>query len=120
MTEVALALICRDGRCFLQRRAASNPVMPGLWEFPGGKVEALETPLDALRRELREEVGVVFEAATELPVIEGPVRLHPFLVEGPDRPRTDLAWGWFTPGEMAHLPIPPANGELIRWLATAR
>jgi 8-oxo-dGTP pyrophosphatase MutT (NUDIX family) len=116
MTEVALALIGREGRWFLQRRAGSNPVLPGLWEFPGGKVEPAETPLEALRRELLEEVGLELEAATALPVLEGPVRLHPFLAEAPGRPRTDLAWGWFSPGEMANLPVPPANESLIHRL----
>jgi len=117
MTEVALALIRRDGRCFLQRRAGSNPVLPDLWEFPGGKVEPPETPLEALRRELLEEVGMDLGMATPLPALDGPVRLHPFLVEAPGQPRTDLAWGWFTREEMARLPIPPANAELIRRLA---
>lgn len=116
MSEAALALIHREGRYFLQRRAASNPVLPGLWEFPGGKVEPSESPFDALRRELREEVALDLIAATSLPVLEGPVRLHPFLVEVSGSPRTGLAWGWFTPGEMLRLPIPPANEALIRSL----
>ncbi len=120
MTEVALAVIRREGRYFLQRRAAANPVMPGLWEFPGGKVEPSETPIEALRRELLEEVGMELGAATALPVLEGPVRLHPFLGEGPGRPRTELAWGWFTLEEMVRLPIPPANAGLIRHLTGCR
>lgn len=116
MTEVVLALICRDGRYFLQRRDGSNPVMPGLWEFPGGKVEPPETPVDGLRRELQEEVGMTFGAFQTLPTLDGSVRLHPFLVDGLGRPRTELAWGWFTPPEMLRLPIPPANATLIRRL----
>jgi len=116
MTEVALALIFRNGRYFLQRRDGSNPVMPGLWEFPGGKVEPPETPVEGLRRELQEEVGMVFDAFQALPILEAGVRLHPFLVDGPERPRTELAWGWFTPAEMLRLPIPPANAALIHRL----
>ena len=117
MTEAALALIRRGDRWFLQRRAAGNPVLPGLWEFPGGKAEPPESPRAALRREVREELGIELAAARALPALEGPVRLHPFLVEGPGLPRTDLAWGWFTLDEMARLPVPPANSELIRRLA---
>lgn len=116
MTDVALALIQSRGRWFLQRRGLSNAVMPGLWEFPGGKVEARETPLDALRRELLEEIGMKPDAAIALPTLEGPVRLHPFLIHGAGAPRTELAWGWFALEEMARLPIPPANHELIRRL----
>ncbi|WP_257304651.1 NUDIX domain-containing protein [Geothrix campi] len=119
MTDVALALIRREGRCFLQRRAAANPVLPGLWEFPGGKVEPSETPLAALRRELLEEVAMELGAATALPVLQGPVCLHPFLVDAPGQPRTDLAWGWFTLKEIAALPIPPANAALLHDLERA-
>ena len=43
MTEAVLALIGHGGRWFLQRRDPGNPVLPGLWEFPGGKVEEGET-----------------------------------------------------------------------------
>lgn len=117
MTEVALALIRRENRWFLQRRAPGNPVLPGLWEFPGGKVEPSESPLEALRREVREEVGIELTETRALPVLEGRVRLHPFLVDGPGSPRTDLGWGWFTLEEMAGLPIPPANAALLRRLA---
>ena len=63
MTEAALALIRRGDRWFLQRRAQANPVLPGLWEFPGGKLEPGESPLDALRRELAEEVGMTLTSA---------------------------------------------------------
>jgi len=117
MTEVALALIRREGRWFLQRRALGNPVLPGLWEFPGGKAEPSESLLEALRREAREELGIELTVVRALPALAGPVRLHPFLAEGPGLPRTDLAWGWFTLAEMGKLPIPPANQELIRQLA---
>lgn len=117
MTEVALALIRRGDRWFLQRRAPGNPVLPGLWEFPGGKAEPPESPLEALRREVREEVGIDPGGVRALPVLEGHVRLHPFLVEDGEAPRTELAWGWFTLEEMARLPIPPANAELIRRLS---
>lgn len=113
MTDVVLALIPCEGRFFLQRRPASSAVLPGLWEFPGGKVEPGESLAEALRRELIEEVALDPQEFRELPVIEGPVRLHPFHVEGPGNLRTDLAWGWFTPEEMLRLPIPTANAAIV-------
>ena len=53
----AVALIDPGGRVLLAQRPAGKS-MAGLWEFPGGKVEAGETPEDALVRELHEELGI--------------------------------------------------------------
>lgn len=117
--DVALALVHREGRYLLQRRAVSNPVLPGLWEFPGGKVESGETVLEALGRELQEEVGMRAVTAQPLPPLEGSMRLHPFRVTAVGDPRTPLAWGWFTAPEILRLPIPPANITLLRMLADA-
>ena len=118
---VALALIRRDGRFFLQRRAADAGTWPGLWEFPGGKVEAGETPAEALLRELDEEVAWRPDRVAALP----PVRHHYpglnvefnlFLCEGEGPIRTSLAWAWFRNEELQALPMPPANRRLLATL----
>jgi 8-oxo-dGTP diphosphatase len=57
MTTVVAGIMVREGRILICRRRADQP-HPLKWEFPGGKVEAGETPKDALRRELREELGI--------------------------------------------------------------
>lgn len=58
---VAAAVIIEPGRGVLLSRRKEGTHLAGLWEFPGGKVEAGEDPRDALRRELGEELGVVAE-----------------------------------------------------------
>jgi mutator protein MutT len=115
--RVSLAAIHRDGRFFLQRRSAAAKRFPGLWEFPGGKVEAGETPREALVRELREEVDWAPAEAEALPAIRYAypglaVEFTPFLCKGDQAPVTGLAWGWFTLAELARLPMPEANRHI--------
>src|SRR6266567_7209288 len=63
---VAVALVDVDGRVLLAQRPAGKP-MAGLWEFPGGKVDAGETPEGALIRELAEELGIDVAASCLAP-----------------------------------------------------
>ena len=62
----AVALVDADGRVLLARRPPGK-AMAGLWEFPGGKVDAGETPERALIRELREELGIDTEQSCLAP-----------------------------------------------------
>src|SRR5271166_3577964 len=55
---VACALVDADGRVLIAQRPAGK-AMAGLWEFPGGKIEAGERPEDTLIRELKEELDIV-------------------------------------------------------------
>ena len=61
--EVAAAVIERPDGTFLLGRRPPNGIYSGWWEFPGGKVEAGETPHQALVRELQEELGIDVECA---------------------------------------------------------
>jgi 8-oxo-dGTP diphosphatase len=64
IVRVAVALLVRDGRVLMGERKAEK-VYPLHWEFPGGKIEAGETAQDALKRELKEELGIEI-AGTEM------------------------------------------------------
>ena len=65
MQLVVGAAVLRDGRVLASRRT-EPPRLAGLWEFPGGKVEPGEDPVDALVRELREELRVEVEVGERL------------------------------------------------------
>ena len=56
MIAVVAGVLRREGRVLISRRIRGADV--GRWEFPGGKLERGETPEQALRRELREELGI--------------------------------------------------------------
>lgn len=57
MIHVVSGLVVRSGRVLMTQRLA-NKSHPFTWETPGGKVDACEDPVNALARELREEVGI--------------------------------------------------------------
>ena len=59
---VVAAALCQGGKVLISQRPAGKP-HAGLWEYPGGKVEEGESPEEALRRELEEELGVVVSDA---------------------------------------------------------
>lgn len=122
MTVVAVALVDRDGRVLLQQRSAHRS-MPGLWEFPGGKVEPGELPEAALMRELKEELGIETEASCLAPATfaSHPVgEIHMILLlyvcrkwRGEPRPLDAAALRWVRPTQMFALDMPPADKPLI-------
>jgi 8-oxo-dGTP diphosphatase len=63
----AAALVDSGGRVLVQQRPPGGS-MAGLWEFPGGKIEAGETPQTALVRELQEELGIALDSQALSPV----------------------------------------------------
>jgi 8-oxo-dGTP diphosphatase len=58
---VTAALIIREGRILVAQRLPDSRFEPNKWEFPGGKVDFSEHPMEAIRRELKEEIGIEVE-----------------------------------------------------------
>jgi len=115
---VIAAVIRRDGRYLVGRRPEEKR-HGGLWEFPGGKVDPGESWLEAATRELAEELdmGAVGLGALLLSVRDegSPFVIH-FLeveAEGDPRPLEHSAVGWYTPDEMAELPLAPADARFV-------
>ncbi len=61
ITEVAVGILIRSNGDFLMTTRPTGKAYAGYWEFPGGKLEVNETVVEALRRELIEEIGVMIE-----------------------------------------------------------
>ena len=125
---VACALVDGDGRVLVAERPAGKN-MAGLWEFPGGKVEADETPEAALIRELKEELSIDVTAACLAPlsfashVYDDFHLLMPLYVcrkwDGQIVPREGQNTKWLRPRDLFDLPMPPADKPLIAALRDA-
>jgi 8-oxo-dGTP diphosphatase len=119
---VAAALIDADGRVLLTQRPPGR-AMAGLWEFPGGKVQARESPEAALIRELEEELGVDVAAACLAPLTFASHRyerfhlLMPLYVcrrwDGTVTPRENQALAWVRPARLDDYAMPPADKPLV-------
>ena len=125
---VACALVDGDGRILVAERPAGKN-MAGLWEFPGGKVEADETPEAALIRELKEELSIDVTAACLAPLsfashaYDDFHLLMPLYVcrkwDGQIVPREGQNTKWLRPRDLFDLPMPPADKPLIAALRDA-
>jgi A/G-specific adenine glycosylase len=67
--DVTAAVICRNGRILIAQRPLGGR-LGGLWEFPGGKVEAGETLPQCLRREIKEELGIRIKVGRQITSID--------------------------------------------------
>jgi 8-oxo-dGTP diphosphatase len=124
---VACALVDADARVLLAQRPAGKP-MAGLWEFPGGKVEAGERPEQTLIRELKEELGIAVNEACLAPLTfasHGYPDFHllmPLYVcrrwEGAVTALEGQRLAWVRPNRLREYPMPPADEPLVSHLTT--
>ncbi|MBB6260914.1 8-oxo-dGTP diphosphatase [Paenochrobactrum gallinarii] len=118
----ACALVDNDGRVLLAQRPEGKQ-LAGLWEFPGGKVEAGETPEETLIRELQEELGIITKAECLAPLTFASHTYDDFHLlmplyicrryEGIARGMEGQAIKWVRPRDMRDYPMPPADEPLI-------
>ena len=118
----ACALVDPDNRILLAQRP-DGKTLAGLWEFPGGKVEAGETPEETVIRELAEELGIQTKTACLAPLTfashayEQFHLLMPLFIcrryWGTPCPREGQTLKWVRPRDMRNYPMPPADEPLI-------
>jgi 8-oxo-dGTP diphosphatase len=123
----ACALVDPDGRVLIAQRPPGKP-MAGLWEFPGGKVEADERPEATLIRELREELGIVVNEACLAPLTFASHAypdfhlLMPLFVcrrwEGTVTALEGQQLAWVRPNKLRDYPMPPADEPLVSHLTS--
>lgn len=122
---VAGALRRADGRWLMHQRPPGKH-HAGLWEFPGGKVEAGETPEACLIRELDEELGIQVTNACLAPFVfasHGYESFHLIMPlylcrrwSGVVTAREHEALAWVKPQKLKDYPMPPADAPLVAWL----
>lgn len=125
LIEVAAGIIWRGGRFLAAQRPTDKP-LEGYWEFPGGKLEARETPSEALARELAEELGIGVRESRFWQSLKHSyaergfrVRLHFFHVtafRGEPCPAEGQNLRWVTPSEALELGFLPADANVLEQL----
>ena len=130
MRVVVAAVIERSDRRLLIGQRRRNDSSPLKWEFPGGKVEAGETPETALARELREELSATLKRSVPIGRVVHKYATTPeeleilfFAVEISEAqliPRTFEKIAWVLPKELGNYDFLAANAQLVANLATGR
>jgi mutator protein MutT len=119
---VVAAVIERDGSFLVTRRQAGVH-LEGLWEFPGGKTGAAEAHVDALKREIKEELDadvdvhdLAFATSHAYPDRTVVLYFYRCTLRGSPRPLLGQEMRWVAREELATLGFPPADEELIKML----
>jgi len=116
---VVAAVLRRAGRLLVGRRPLEKR-HGGMWEFPGGKVSRGETFLDAVRRELAEELGLDVRGTGELlfraddPGSRFSIHFVEVFADGAPQAIEHSEIAWVTPSELVAFPLAPADDRFVR------
>ncbi len=125
--DVVAGVIRRDGLLLIAQRLPDD-TLGGYWEFPGGKVERDEALVDALKRELQEELGVETRIGAELHRVvhaypDRDVRLYFYeatITAGEPQPIEAADVRWVRPDELLDYQFPEADKPLLEMLMAER
>ncbi|MBX3207493.1 MAG: (deoxy)nucleoside triphosphate pyrophosphohydrolase [Labilithrix sp.] len=116
--RVVAAVLERDGEYLITQRR-TTAVLPLMWEFPGGRVEAGETDQQALKRELLHRLGVEIDVGKLISFVSHPYEnyvvdlfLYECMLVGPEsrlEPRAVNAFKWVASGDFDQYPFTPAD-----------
>jgi A/G-specific adenine glycosylase len=123
--EAVVAVMEKDGRILIQKRPVGG-LLADLWEFPGGKVERGESLVQALRREVREELGVEIEDVRHVTTVQHAytrfqVTLHAYACKLRDK---DFRLGprrrWVTLSTIGRYPLPSGSVKIVDFLSARK
>jgi mutator protein MutT len=123
MIDVVAAVIVRDGRYLICQRPVEK-AHGGLWEFPGGKVHFGETLMQAVKRELAEELAIdQVSCGTELyqgaePGSRYRIRFIEALIEGDPSLLEHAQLAWVSPSQLQDYPLAPVDRQFAKFVST--
>ncbi len=122
--DIAAGVVCKGGRVLIDQRPADG-LLGGLWEFPGGKIAEGESAVEAVRREIREEVGIEVAVGDRLVTVRHAyshfrITMQVFACEhtsGRARPIACQKVRWVWPSQLKRYAFPKANHAVLELLS---